>query len=92
MTLAARWNLPTPVCETIGFHHTPLAAQMNPRLTSTICMANEIAHFLEDGAGAGPEGVATLWEQTLGRCHEALIPLRLSPEKPTPWPPPADRK
>ena len=35
MALAARWNLPAPVCETIGFHHTPLAAQMNPHLTST---------------------------------------------------------
>ena len=77
MTLAARWNLPTAVCETIGFHHTPLGAQVNPRLTATVSLANEVAHFLE---GNATEDEAARWDRTLVRCHEALIPLRLSPE------------
>ena len=81
MALAARWNLPTPVCETIGFHHTPLAAQVNPHLTAAIALANEIAHFLEDGPSRGPEDEAARWAQTLDYSREALIPLRLTPDK-----------
>ena len=81
MALAARWNLPKPVCETVGFHHTPLAAQVNPRLTATVALANEIAHFLEGGAAGGPDEEAARWESALAYSREALIPLRLTPEK-----------
>lgn len=81
MALAARWNLPAHVCETIGFHHTPLAAQLNPHLTAAVSLANEIAHFLEDGSSAGPEVEAARWEKTLEYSRHALIPLRLTPEK-----------
>ena len=83
MALAARWNLPTSVCETIGFHHTPLASQVNPHLTATVALANEIAHFLEDGAARGRSRTdeAARWERTLAYSREALVPLRLTPEK-----------
>ncbi len=81
MALGAKWNLPTPVCETIGFHHTPLASQINPHLTAAVALANEIAHFLEDGAGREAADEAAQWEKTLAYSREALIPLRLSPEK-----------
>ncbi len=81
MTLAARWNLPLPVCETIGFHHTPRAAQANPRLTATVALANELAHFLADTADHGPDPTETRWRQTLDDSGEMLTALRLTPEK-----------
>lgn len=70
--LAARWNFPPALCEAIAFHHTPRAAELNPKLTATICLANEIAHFLEDTPNA--EEDATLQ----AACQEAMFPLRVS--------------
>jgi HD-like signal output (HDOD) protein len=81
MTLAARWNLPLPVCETIGFHHTPRAAQANPRLTATVALANELAHFLTETSEMGPDRTAQHWQQTLADSMEMLTVLRLTPEK-----------
>ena len=46
--LATRWDLPPILCEAIAYHHTPRAAELNPKLTAAICLANEVAHFLED--------------------------------------------
>ena len=69
--LAARWNLPPMLSEAIAFHHTPRAAELNPKLTATVCLANEIAHFLQDGPA---ETDAVLH----AACAEAVIPLRIS--------------
>lgn len=81
MALAARWNLPLAVCETIGFHHTPRAAQANPRLTATVALANEIAHFLTATAEWGPDRTAKHWQETLTRSGDMMTALRLPPEK-----------
>ena len=70
--LAARWNLPPTLCEAIGFHHTPRAAELNPKLTATVCLANEIAHFLQD---TPPQ---TDFQALQTACAEAVIPLRIS--------------
>lgn len=71
--LAQHWNLPPPLCEAIAFHHTPRAAQINPRLTATISLANEIAHALAQDCADDPDCLAL-------RIHaEEVMPLlRLS--------------
>ena len=81
MALAARWNLPLAVCETIGFHHTPRAAQANPRLTATVAFANELAHYLAVTADYGPDRTAQQWQDTLQRSADMLTALRLAPDK-----------
>jgi HD-like signal output (HDOD) protein len=80
MAMAARWNLPRTVCETIGFHHTPRAAQSSPQLTATVALANELTHFLTDRMEDGdtPE---QRWQASLAQCEEMMIVLRLTPEK-----------
>lgn len=70
--LAGRWNLPPMLCEAIAFHHTPRMAELNPKLTATITLANEIAHFLSD---LPPETEIALLQNA---CAEAVIPLRIS--------------
>ncbi len=70
--LAVRWNLPPMLSEAIAFHHTPRAAELNPKLTATVCLANEIAHFLQD---LPPE---TNFAMLQAACAEAAIPLRVS--------------
>ena len=70
--LAAQWNLPPMLCEAIGFHHTPRAAELNPKLTATVCLANEIAHFLQDIP------LQTDFEALQVACAEAVTPLRIS--------------
>lgn len=70
--MAGRWNLPPMLCEAIAFHHTPRAAELNPRLTAAVSLANEIAHFLEAG------GVDE--DDLRGRTEEAMMPLRLTAE------------
>ncbi len=70
--LAARWNLPPMLCEAIGFHHTPRAAERNPKLTAAVCLANEIVHFLTDAPADAEFSVL----QTA--CADAIIPLRVS--------------
>ena len=70
--LAARWNLPPMLCEAIAYHHTPRAAELNPKLTATVCLANEIAHFLQDSP---PEAD---FDRLQATCAEAVIPLRIS--------------
>ncbi len=70
--LAARWNLPPMLCEAIGCHHTPRAAELNPKLTAAVCLANEIAHFLQD---TPTESDFALLHAA---CAEAMIPLRVS--------------
>ena len=77
-SLAARWNLPPMLCEAIAFHHTPRAAEMNPKLTATICLANELAHSLENLAPDGEEEAA--WASLHEACLEAMFPLRVSEE------------
>ena len=72
--LSTRWNLPRTVTEVIAFHHTPLAAQVNTKLTSLACFANEVAHALEN-----PDHDAAQLE-LVDRCTECAIPLRLNPE------------
>ncbi len=71
--LAQQWNLPAPLCEAIAFHHTPRAAQINPRLTATVSLANEIAHALACEAADGMEGLVLPLS-----AEEVLPPLRLS--------------
>ncbi len=71
--LAQKWNLPPPLCEAIAFHHTPRAAQINPRLTATVSLANEIVHGLTLEAAAGPDSFALH-----PGIEEVLPPLRLS--------------
>lgn len=71
--LAQQWNLPPPLCEAIAFHHTPRAAQINPRLTATVSLANEMAHALAGGPDDDPEGMLLHL-----RAAEVLPPLRLS--------------
>ena len=73
--LAARWDLPPALCEAITFHHTPRAASLNPKLTATISLANEMAHCLEDAAGEEKDEART---HLLEACREAAIPLRVS--------------
>ena len=70
--LAALWNLPPMLCEAIAFHHTPRAAELNPKLTATVCLANEIVHFIQDL----PPDTEFIVLQTA--CAEAAIPLRVS--------------
>ena len=72
--LATRWNLPPMLCEAIAYHHTPRAAEINPKLTATICLANEIAHFLEEGHTDDEAALCALHES----CREAMFPLRVS--------------
>lgn len=73
--LATRWNLPPMLCEAIAFHHTPRAAEMNPKLTATVCLANEVAHFLEDAPDSDEEGAQAALHES---CREAMFPLRVS--------------
>ena len=70
--LAARWNLPPMLCEAIGFHHTPRAAELNPKLTAVVCLANEIAHYLQDIP------LETDFQVLQEACVEAVVPLRIS--------------
>jgi HD-like signal output (HDOD) protein len=81
MALAARWNLPLPVCETIGFHHTPRAASINPRLTATVSLANEFAHYLTESALGNAQQSVKIWADTVCRSEPMLLALRLTPEK-----------
>ena len=74
--LAARWNLPPMLSEAIAFHHTPRAAELNPKLTATVCLANEIAHFLQDRSPQ--DGPAETDAMLHAACAEAVIPLRIS--------------
>ncbi len=74
--LTDRWNLPPQICEAIAFHHTPRAASLNPRLTATTALANEMAHFLEDAHGDDPPA----WEALRQVCRETVLPLRVSDE------------
>ena len=73
--LAARWNYPPMLCEAIAFHHTPRAAEINPKLTAAVCLANEIAHFLEDAPSSDEEARQTALHES---CREAMFPLRVS--------------
>ena len=75
--LATRWNLPPILCEAIAFHHTPRAASLNPKLTAAICLANEVAHFLD---AAPIDEDAPAWAALHQGCQEAVIPLRVSEE------------
>ncbi len=70
--LAARWNLPPMLSEAVAFHHTPRAAELNPKLTATVCLANEIAHFLQDLP------LETDFAVLQAACAEAIFPLRIS--------------
>ena len=70
--LAARWNLPPMLCEAVAFHHTPRAAELNPKLTAAVCLANEIAHYLENPL-LDPD-----FEALQAACADAVIPLRVS--------------
>ncbi len=70
--LAALWNLPPVVCEAILWHHAPRAAELNPRLTATVFLANEIVHFLQDTPNETDFGVLQ------AACADAVIPLRIS--------------
>ncbi len=75
--LATRWNLPPMLCEAIAFHHTPRGAELNPKLTATICLANEIAHFLKD---EGRDGNDAAHDALHSACQDAVIPLRIGDE------------
>ena len=73
--LATRWNLPPMLCEAIAFHHTPRAAEMNPKLTATVCLANEVAHFLESGPHPDEAAAQAALHES---CREAMFPLRVT--------------
>ena len=75
--LAARWNYPPALCEAIAFHHTPKASEINPKLTAAVCLANEIAHFLEDAPASEEDASATALPAA---CQEAMFLLRVSEE------------
>ena len=75
--MAARWNLPAPLAEAIAYHHTPNAATLNPKLTATVCLANEVAWFLETAPASPTPDALALLHQT---CRDALMPLRVSEE------------
>ncbi len=75
--MATRWNLPASLVEAIAFHHTPGAATLNPKLTATVCLANEIARFLETAPASPTPDALALLHQT---CRDALMPLRVSEE------------
>jgi HD-like signal output (HDOD) protein len=70
--MANRWNYPAALCEAIAFHHTPRAAEVKPRLTAVIWLADEAAHYVEEARSgtANPE---------IFRVHfeDVLVPLRL---------------
>lgn len=76
-TMATRWNLPAPLVEAIAYHHTPGAATLNPKLTATVCLANEISRFLENAPLFPTPDALALLHQT---CRDALMPLRVSEE------------
>ncbi len=71
--LARHWNLPPALCDAIAFHHTPRAAQVNPRLAAAVSLANEIAHALEGPAHDDPDAY-----DLRARAAESLSPLRLT--------------
>jgi len=75
---ARHWDLPPSLCEAIAFHHTPMAASLCPKLTATVCLANEIAHYLEQERADDKDAALAALQET---CHEALLPLRLRPER-----------
>ncbi|MDQ2799119.1 MAG: HDOD domain-containing protein [Armatimonadota bacterium] len=75
--MGTRWNLPPLLCEAIAYHHAPREASLNPRLTATICLANEIAHYME----AAPEQSEDAWASLLARSRDALPPLNLNDDQ-----------
>lgn len=74
--LAARWNFPATLCEAIAFHHTPRAAELNPKLTAVIFLANEVTHFLE--ASASPPDEEAARAALHEACREVMFPLRVT--------------
>lgn len=73
--LALKWNLPPSLCQTVACHHAPHAAEVNPKLTATVSLANDLAHFSEPvGADGPPHTLESLAEQTV----DALAVLNLT--------------
>jgi putative nucleotidyltransferase with HDIG domain len=54
--VAQTWNFPPELVEAIRYHHTPALAQLKPRLTHTIHLADTICLML--GIGIGSDGLA----------------------------------
>lgn len=64
--VAEKWNLPAGLVEVIRYHHSPGEAQINPRLTAIIHLANCL--ILTLGIGLGYEGL-------LAEIHEPAVVL-----------------
>jgi len=75
--LAERWKLPLMLCEAISYHHSPQAAIINPELTASVYLANEVAHFsrLAPEKDADEENIALLKS-----CQPAMQILHLNEE------------
>ncbi len=53
--VAEKWNLPAELVEAISFHHDPLRAELNPRLTSIVHVSDAVT--LQMGLGLGVDGL-----------------------------------
>ncbi|HHV16543.1 MAG TPA: HDOD domain-containing protein, partial [Gelria sp.] len=53
--VAEKWNLPPETVEAIQFHHSPEEAQVNPRLTAIVHLADAICVSM--GIGMGIDGL-----------------------------------
>lgn len=72
--LMARWRLPGNVVVAVLHHHgSPQAAAPFSSLAATIGLANQVAHYISDGANGAPD--------LLTANPESLEILRLKPEE-----------
>jgi putative nucleotidyltransferase with HDIG domain len=70
--LAAQWNFPVALTDTIGRHHAPFQKQENRRLVSIVHMADFMAHML---------GYGTIWNEAPPRFEAVTLDeMRLLPE------------
>ncbi|MDH7576284.1 MAG: HDOD domain-containing protein [Bacillota bacterium] len=53
--VADKWNLPLPLVEAIAFHHSPLNAKENPKLTVLVHLADALCMMM--GIGLGGDGL-----------------------------------
>ncbi len=53
--IAEKWNLPAELVEAIAFHHDPVQATINPKLTAIVHIADVICLYM--GIGMGVDGL-----------------------------------
>ncbi|MGZ8919496.1 MAG: HDOD domain-containing protein [Limisphaerales bacterium] len=77
--LLERWGFPQNISTAVRFHHDPAAARAEVRLASCVCLANVLAHRMENGPSF-PEHVGHPDEKALKELNftqsalEELVP------------------